>query len=318
MRLVVGFNTCMVKRSPVSKTSLGWMGRLLIAAGVILLVISGWFWWSKVFNSPANVFNGMLARSLSTTSVTRHVVQNGSGSGQEEVTQLNFGAQNFAHTETTVTQKDQTGQASTVVTESIGTPKADYARYVSIKTAQKSSSGKPLDYSQVVSVWGKSDSSSASSTGGYFNQAILGIIPFGNLEPRERHALLNEIRQNNVYVTDYSKVQTKKVNERKVYVYTVSVNPQAYVRMLQDYAKDIGQGTVAGLDASSYAGAKAVSLQLTVDTISRQLVSIGYPGQAQANSRTEQYTGYGGLYHIELPVKTVSFSELQSRVQSVQ
>lgn len=290
--------------------------RLITIAIVIVVVVLGWTWWTKVFNSPSNVFNEMLERSLSSSSVVRHVRQAGENGQQDEYTQLIFGAQNLVHVKSTTSQLNQAGQTTKVVTESIGTPTDDYARYVSITSNQPAINGKKPDYSSIENVWGKAESVPGQTKGQYFNQAVFGIMPFGNLGPRERETLLNQIRKTGVYTTNYGQAKKQKDHGRSQYVYDVKIKPQAYVSMLQTFSKLTGMGDASGLDPAGYADAQAITLQFTVDVLSRQLVRITYPGET-ANQHLEEYSGYGGLYNVQIPSKTISFTELQNRTQQL-
>ncbi|MDB5163476.1 MAG: hypothetical protein JWS12_93, partial [Candidatus Saccharibacteria bacterium] len=134
----------------------------------------------------------------------------------------------------------------------------------------------------------------------------------------DRARLLQEIATKQVYAPDYSKVKRSYEHGRRLYTYNVSIKPDAYVSMLQTYTKDIGLTSVAGLDPAAYANSAAITLQLSVDVFSRQLVRISYPNQSAQSERVEEYSGYGGSYRIALPTKTISLSELQNRVQAIQ
>src|SRR3990167_11352258 len=123
------------------KTKVRSVNKRLVFLGVALLLLAAFLWWTKVFNSPQNVFWGMLDNSLSTSSITRYVSENAGDSSTERYMRLQTGSTNAAQS------LELTKQGSTIVTkETIGTPTVDYVRYARIQTDQKSANGKPVDY----------------------------------------------------------------------------------------------------------------------------------------------------------------------------
>lgn len=248
------------------------------------------------------------------------MIEKSPSGGQDQYTQLSFGSDYFAHILNTTSQKDPSGQDNRVTTESIGTPKADYARYVTIQTSQKNEAGKIPNYASVQNVWGKGGEAVANQPAAarYFQQAVFGIVPMGNLNSGDRGKLLKQIQDTTVYTVDYSKVQKQSLNGRRVYVYTVSIKPQAYVRMLLSYAQMVGIKNVDGLDPASYSDATPITLSFSVGITSHQLARISYPNQEAGSVRQEDYDGYGGSFRLQLPTRTISFDELQAKVQAVQ
>jgi hypothetical protein len=312
--LLSWYNTYMAK-TPVSNRLSKLNPTAVVVISVLIILIFGWIWWAKVYNSPRNVFNAMLENSLSTAGVTRHLSQSDGASKQDEYTQLNFGADKYVRIVSITNQQDQTGQPSHVETESLGTPDADYARYTKIQTGT-TAAGKTPDYSKTLGIWGKSAHTDQSSQSGYFNQSILGLVPMGNLGWRQREDVLNQMFKSGVYTPDYKKVTSKKLNGRSVYVYEVNIKPQAYVQMLQSYVKAMGLTKIEGLDPSAYNNEQPITLQFAVDKTSRQLSQISFSNASQQGQRNENYSGYGIDKPLNEPKQTISFSELQSRIQA--
>lgn len=293
---------------------------LIIALAAIAVLAFGlWLWWDRIFISPHQVFKGMLSNSLSVSSVTRRVQQDNVFQGrQDEIAQLVFGPQNAVHVISTVVQRDTNGQENRVVTESIGTLSDDFARYVNIKTAQKGESGKELDFSKIQNVWARSDQpqSGQFTNARYFRQSLQGIVLFGNLPPAERAKLVDRIMREEIYKTDFSKAELKFENGRQRYIYEVFIQPDKYVGLLNAYNEIIGLGGESNVDPEAYKNTPPVSLKLTVDVLSRQLVQITYANDEQTGRR-ETYSGHNGRYPLALPGQTISFSELQKRVEEV-
>lgn len=289
-----------------------------LIAGIVILAIGGWLWWQNIYSTPERVFWATMDNNLVTTGITKHnppASAQDSATTADQYTRLSFGAQNLVRIQNTLVQSDGK-TSSTVKTETIGTINNDYARYISIKTDQKTAEGKPLDFTKIQGVWGKTPDAQpgqpASAT--YFQQAVLGLVPFAYFNSELRSQVMNFMQQNQVYKVDFSKAQKKTVNGKSVYVYPVDIMPKAYASLLVDINKKLGLGSLSGLDPASYDSTPPIKTEFTVDKTARQLVSVKYIGNAQE----EDYSGYGISTAFELPTQTIPISELQNRIQSIQ
>ncbi|HSW66070.1 MAG TPA: hypothetical protein VLI54_02945 [Bacillota bacterium] len=286
----------------------------LYAAGVLLLLVAGWFWWAKVTTDPKYAFNAMLRQSLSTNGVTLQATQDNNGTTAAQTMQYWLGGQSMSHS---VTSLSQTG--TRVVDEMIGTPEADYTRYKAITTDQKSQSGKPLNLSKVVGVWAKNK---GSGSGGLLSQAILGtslplggiVVPMGDLTPSQRDELLTAIAKNKVYQASYKNVQRKTVHGRLQYTYNVTVKPMEYVRLLKNFAKDVGLHDLDQVAAESYNGQPDLKLRFTVDVHANHLVKVALA----EGTYSQSYTSYDQPVTVNIPKKTVTSAQLQTLLQQMQ
>jgi len=179
---------------------------------------------------------------------------------------------------------------------------------------QQSASGKPLDFSHVVNVWGKSTPDGTNQTNGQsYNQQILGVIPFGDLPLAQRGALLKLMQS--TYSVDYSVTQKKLIGGRPVYTYRVQVMPEPYIKMLKQFATDTGLTQLETIDPAQYASASPLPLEISVDVWSRQIKTISYG----TSDRQVVFSQLGKVMPpVVLPSKTVSVDELESRLQSIQ
>lgn len=287
--------------------------RLFVVCGVIILLTGIWLWWHNVFTDPNKVFWKMLNNNLATVSVTKHVVEDGEGQKIDQYSQLKFGSQNAARNLVTITQTTE-GSKSEVKSESIGTLSNDYSRYIQIKSSEKSSTGQPYDFSKVTGVWGKSADGADSSQTVYFRQAALNsVVPFGWLNPGARASLVDQMQTKQVYkISD--KTEKKQENGKPVYVYTVDINAQAYIAMLQEYVKKAGLNVGDTLDPTAYEGIAPIRAEFTVDPYSRQLKKIHY----DASNRDEEFMSYGLSEPIAIPGQTIPIEELQNKLQTIQ
>lgn len=283
---------------------------LLVFVGVALFAVSIGIWWHSIVMDPQRALSGMLSKSLSTQSVTRVVNQQDQGSDIKQVVRISFVPSATALTETTMKQPDGTGQTSTVVTEAIGTPTSNYVRYTAIDTP-----GQQANFSSILNVWGKQDVPSAADapSSGFLNEAAVGIVPIGNLKPIDKGKVLAILEGKKVF-SNYSSVHKEKKDGRQVFVYEMNIKLADLVEALGVFAGATGLGDAKQFDPAAYAAAEPLTVEMTVDILSRHLVSINYTGSA----RQEQYSGYGMRNAVTVPEQSISLDELQSRIQSVQ
>ncbi len=287
--------------------------RIIILAGIVLLLVSIMGWWRMIYSDPGNVFDRMIANSLASPAVTKTIEQDDETQQLDQTTSLQTQPEQFVQSISTLTQ---TGDAeTTIVTESIGTPKVDFVRYSDIQTDQKSISGKAFDFSAVIGTWGKTDDSNPEAGGAQlFNQTVLGVVPVANVRQPYRKMLEESIKKDNVYAIDTSQVKRQTVNGRPVYSYDVTVAPVAYVTMLKNFARSIGITRLNDVDPSQYANSAPLKFVFDIDVWSGQLIKVAYDGSA----RTEAYSGYGAQTQIELPNSSIDVNELQARLQQIQ
>lgn len=289
----------------------------LFASGVMLLVVSAFIWWVGVYESPYNVYWGMLEDALATSSVTKHTVEGSSTTKLDQYIGEQFGTDSFAYGRTTLTNTD-----STVKTEMVGTMETDYVRYTSIQTTQKNKQGKSFDFSQVLGKWGQAPAVNAPAQGQtapFFVQSMLGLgggnlIPIANLTPEQRQMLLKQLHDNVVFSPTFNNVKKGTFDGRSVYTYSVDVEPVAYVGFEKAFATDLGIKTLDSIDPNSYQGQQPLKVQLTVDIRSHHLVEVNYVGV----QHQEFFSSYGVPVQAPTPKATMSAQALQGLVNKIQ
>lgn len=287
--------------------------RSAIIGAVVLLIGGTAVWWFAIWRSPQYVFNDMLARNLSTTSVTKQVVAQGKSQSVEQTLRLMMGAQDASHWLVTARQ-----QGSEVSTESIGTMDTGYLRYTHISTGQMPTGGKTYDFNHVVNVWAKSDGQSDSSLDKLFSNSLLDITnaptpPIAMLPSDQRDELLGFMQDEQVFTPDYGKVKHENIDGLNAYTFTVSVRMPAYVRAMQAFAHDLGLKSLDSVDPNQYAALKPLSVSMSVDPVSHQLLRISYA----ATGFTQHYSDWGLIVPATLPTNTITTTELQRRLQSL-
>ncbi|MES2971555.1 MAG: hypothetical protein V4702_04495 [Patescibacteria group bacterium] len=296
-------------KSNVSKPALV---KLLFISGIVILIFSSLSYWHIVYNSPGKVFSRMLKTSLSTVSVTKVISQADESQNLRQAVVLRSQPKPLIRSISVLAQ-GANGDTK-VTTESISTPLIDFVRYNDIQTNQKNEAGSAFDFKDVVGVWGKTDDSDTSGNGAQlFNQTLLGVVPFANINKAQRDQLLNQINKNGVYEIDTSKVKRQYVNARPIYTYEVTVRPVAYVTMLKAFAQANGLTQLDQVNPDQYTESSPLTFTFEVDILSSQLTKIIY-SQGQ---RTETYGSYGARVAINPPESSIPVGELQTRLQKI-
>ncbi|HKU18640.1 MAG TPA: hypothetical protein VJP80_05170 [Candidatus Saccharimonadales bacterium] len=291
----------------------------LYATVVVLLLVAAGLWVCRASANPQRVFWGMINQSLATNGVTVQAKQGSGTTSVHQTVQYSLGGENLSHSLTTLSQN-----GTTVTDEMIGTPTADYTRYVSITTSQKSASGKPLDFSSILGLWAKNAGTSGTGKGVLLSQAVLGsglplggaVVPIGNLSPQLRSKLVSQIRQQNVYQIDFASVKKMRHNGRTEYIYEATFQPILYASMIKRFAQETGLHDLDQLDVNSFSGQQALHVTLTVDARSYHLVraSAGSGGSGV----TQSYSSYDVPALVTVPQHPLSQTELQQRLANLQ
>lgn len=280
--------------------------RLLWIVGLGLLATL-FVWWRAASSDPRRVFEGMLGGRLKLGGTSSQTLQAGGGQQLSQQTRLVTGPYNAARSVSTL-QIEQPQPAS-ITTETIGTPTADYIRYLFI-SAGRGSSG----YNDLINTWGRSEGANGLTNGQLYNQAVLGAVPAANLPASLRQPLLKRLIDGDIYTIDYSATNRILKSGRPTYVYQANLHPGAYVRFLKDFGVATGLNQLANVDAERFAQAPPIALKIGVDVWSRNLVFLDFAGA----DRRQQYGGFGNRTPIRPPAVSVPLEQLQQKVQSLQ
>ena len=288
------------------------LAEMLVVLAVLLFAVSGWAWWHFLRSSPENIFWGMVDNALRTSNVTRSANEKNESQNTLQNGVLTTSPKQHVIGQTNISQETSTGKIS-VVTDTIGTPYADFVKYAAIQSNEKDANGKKPDFKGVIGVWGKSpDAGKGQTAGQLYSQAVLGVFPFGNLSKSQRNELLNFIKSKNVYVTKFINTERQTKNHRPVYSYDVSVTPESYIAMLKMYAKMVGLTQLESVNPSDYKDTAALRFKVDVDVYSNQLAGL----QPVGGTRTEIFASMGMIpSKLDLPNKTISISDLQAKLQ---
>lgn len=231
----------------------------------------------------------------------------------EQHLQYSLGAQNRAFANTTLTQ-----DGAVVKTETIGSIGADYTRYSHIQTERTSAEGGPLDLSNVLNVWAKTEQPAGSSQ--LLSQTVFGMtmplgsipVPIGNLTPEQREKLITQIKNENVYQISFKDVKKEKKNGRLYYTYEVKMQLIPYVHLIKEFAKSIGLHDLDQVDPNEYQG-EPMTIQMTVDARAKHITEVYIPDM----DFRQAFSAYDVPVSMDVPKDSVPAEELQRRLQEL-
>ena len=283
-----------------------WIMAFYVLAAIVM-VASVWLWFNRIQTNPRRAFWSAISHSLSSSAVTVSASQTADGSTLQQKVALNLGSPNITHGRVTVIKGD-----TTIATEIIGTPKADYSRYVSISGGKQSAT--ELAGKGILNVWAKSEPQ-------LFGQTTLGVglslgsvpVPIANAHGAAHDTLLKDIKNRNLYQVNFNNVKKEQRDGRLLYTYEVSSAPFVYVEVLQLVAKQIGVTSIDSIEPGDYRELQNVKMHITVDVRAGHVVKVTFDGSNYA----QQYSAYDVPSSAVIPAKTIPMDDLQKRLQSI-
>lgn len=277
---------------------------------VVVLVAIGTFgaWQYHNTSNVDRVFWGMVDNNMQTTFYTRHSEQKSGAQGVDQIFETATSPQHKLFSDTVFTQ---TGVDSiSALTENIGTPTNDYVRYTEIETS------KGLNFSSILGIWGVSESQTPGQTAGQlYNQAVLGIIPTGNLSSDKRREIIKIMRDKNAYTYRVVKTERSLPFGRPTYTVEVIVNPVGYIGALKQFASFTGLNHLEQVNPEEYAQAQKLSFVMVIDGWTHQVTRTDQNG----GGKTEIITGRNMKKQLpDAPTEAIPVDELQQKLQLIQ
>ena len=288
--------------------------RFIIIVAIVIVAATFVAWQYHNTTNASRVFWGMVDNNLQTMAYSRHTVQSSGSQSVDQVLQTTTEPVQAVFSETVF---NQTGaDSATALTENLGTPSHDYVRYTDIKTSQKNSAGQPLDFSKVLNIWGDTPPETPGlTTGQLYNQAVLGIIPTGNVSAAERREIIKIMKEQGAYSYEVSETTRSWPFGRPTYTFQVTVNPEAYITALQLFAKNVGLNHLEGIDPADYKDAQKLSFIVSIDGWTHQMTKTSQGEGA----KTEEISGRNLRKVLpEAPSETIPVDQLQTRLQAIE
>lgn len=291
--------------------------KLLLILAIFVAALTGAVYGYSRYNTAERraerVFWGAVDNSLKTSSFSRSSSTKNGGQSSSQVVDVETSPKRSVYSQTHYVQTGLDEASAT--TENIGTAYADYVRYVSIITSQRTPDGKPYDFSRIVNVWGGAPSDGKNTNGQQFGQSVLASLPIGSLTAAQRAKLIEMMKKEEAYAFSVTKVTREGLTRRPSFTYSAKLRPAAYITVLKQFGEYMGLTQLEPLNPEDYEGARETGFQVTIDGWSHQVTSM----TQQSTGRTETFNGYGARKTQPVaPTNYISVDELQARLQSVE
>ncbi len=287
----------MTKKTEVSRTTIN----VLIATAIgVAILLFFWFWYTNTYLNPERTFWSTINHNLKTGHVTRTSEQSYQTQTLKQITDVQYYPE-LAARSVVIINNSETKEK--VVTETIGTPKADYLRYTTLETANMSG-----DPKNILNVWAVQQASESSQPQ-ILNDALVGsILMFGNLNKSQREEILNMLQKSNAF-EKHELLEKTTEGGKKVYKYKIVINLAKYIEVYKKYLGFLGQEDIAKSLGTQDPNAKFEAV-LSVNAASRRPTHL----KSADNQQAESYSNFGYYKPIETPDTKVTVSELQKRL----
>ena len=282
--------------------------KFIVSIAIIALLATFIAWQYHNSTNIDRVFWGMVDNSLQTSAYTRHTQQKSGAQSVDQVFETATSPQHRVFSETIFTQTG--ADSAKAITENIGTTTHGYVRYVSVITAQG------LNFSSILDKWGVSEPEvKGKTTGQLYNQAVLGVIPVGNLTTEQRREVTKIMKEKKAY--SYELVETKRSLPfgRPTYTLQVTVSPVGYISALKAYASYVGLNHLEDVKPEEFADADKLSFIVEVDGLTHQMVATSQ----NQGAKTEVISGRNFRKTLpSAPRETIPVEDLQAQLQSIE
>lgn len=293
---------------------LGWNIRKLVKGfvviGLVLVGTSSYLWYTRLYMTESRRFWTAIENSMATPSVTRTLLDGGTGNQVVQQQQFLFSPNMVSNSRVTYDQKSATVETS-VETRGVSYLDSQYSKYTKFVTNQKNADGSEANINDLLNRW-----EGTISTGDDADQARLNYISelvtlviFGNFDANFRRDVMHELRSNVVYEVDYPGATTDEINGEKVTLYPVSVGLKKYAELLTGAFRQSGLGEFSPLDPTNYQEDARIPVTIAINQRTNEIVGVSF------GSRQEQYEAYGVVKTIDRPQAEFGSGELETAVQ---
>jgi hypothetical protein len=285
----------------------------LMLFGIVIMLVAAWLWYTRLYLNNERRFWMAVDNSLATTSVTKVVKSEDTFQTSDNRQRLHFASTMQNESRTYLSQGDEQNK-SQVVTNTLVRPDDFYVQYESISTTEKASDGSDIDFGNLNGVWARQDNSpeTLEAVKNNYVGSIINLIPNGNLPKDLRSQLINELRSSGAYKTDYKNASDKVIDGRPTLSYDLVIDKKKYATALNNFYKQTRFGEIADINPENFVEEDVIRVTVVIDKWSNRITSVGTIGGE------EKYGGYGITTIQALPKDTISLTELQTRLQSVQ
>lgn len=273
-------------------------------------MVSATLWYTRLYMTEDRRFWTAIENSMSTPSVTRTILEGGTGNQVVQQQQFLFSPNMVSNSRVTYDQKSAVVETS-VETRGVSFIDAQYSKYTKFSTNQKNKDGSSADINDLLNKWEGTVSTGDNAEQARFNylSELVTLVIFGNFDANYRREVMHQMRSNNVYEIDFSGATEDEIDGEKVKLYPVSVALKKYAELLVGSFKQTGLGDFPPLNPDSYQGDARIPATIAINQRTGEVVGVSF------GTRQEQYESYGVIKSIERPVPEFGSGELETAVQ---
>ncbi len=294
----------------LEKLSIGRLVRIFVISGILLGMSSSYLWYSRLYLNDERVFWMAIENSMSTPSVTRTLIDGGTGNQVVQQQQSFFSPQQYMLSRVTFDQRSSTVETS-VETEGMTFPDAQYSRYTKFTTNQKNADGSDADINEYLNRWEGDTFVGDELEDARLNymSELVTLVIFGNFDPEFRRDVIHQLQTSDVYRISNEAITQDTIEGEDVTIYPVSVGLKKYAELLFNAFKHAGYGEFPALNPESYQDDARIPVTIAVNSRTHTVANIKF------GSREENYGAYGVVKPVERPETEFNSGELESEVQ---
>lgn len=211
---------------------------ILIIAGFTYI---GFSYFNQIYKNPQTVFWGMINQNLQTASYQKTSKTDYGQQQYVQETTMQFKANLVSDSVVTISEKTENNKSSKVITQAIGTTKADFIRYKEITREGKT------ENPNIINVWAINTKEVSGQEPGLLTDALLSTpLMFGYLNSANRQQLVNQLKSTNAFSIDFNKTDKNyNYQNSRFYAYDVTINMKQYLQAYKLYLNKIGQNMLA-------------------------------------------------------------------------
>lgn len=277
---------------------------------VIVGIVGGYLWFSRMYTTDERRFWIAVENSLSTQSVTRTLVNGGSGNKVVQDQQFFFSPQMASKSHVSFVQKNATTDTA-VETEGVSYPDKQYSRYTAFRTNQQKEDGSIPSLDSVLGKWEGDlvkDEDKEQARLQYVSELVT-LAVFGNYDAKFRKELLSELKTNGTYEINKAGITLDEKDGRKTIIVPVKVKLKNYTSLLQKAFMKAGYGEFPALNPENYREDATINATFAIDYKSNSISGI------QFGTRQESYSSYGINTTVVTPETTFTDGGLENFVQ---
>jgi hypothetical protein len=297
----------MTKKAPKQIDGILFSTKLLVAASVLIFIITGYSAVRFLYFNDTKVFWASIGNALASEGVTKTKDFTEAGVTRKEKATFTLSPlSSYGFTETRAT----TGEVNR--SESVSSKVKDYARYTEISSQP---GGPKLDLSSLINVWTDMSYAELPESKMLGDQLTNGQLVFiGNVPKVKRDVFVTMLRNKQVFIPRTDPVKTT-LNGKKVHVFTVEVQVGVYNEALKEYLYLIGLPETAKQVGSGGDLTTNPTFELAVEPLTRTIAASGFP--TINSSGADVYSQWGVKRDFVAPKSAISVEELQKRIQAL-